>query len=146
MHQRGITSWWVRVRPHTQTQLSLLPTLSSPPHTHHHGERCKMRRSPNTPCTVCRRVCVSVFSVASHNRGSQSWGRPLPPTTPAWTSDYGPRTLTAIAPFAFLSTNVPPTNMVVQSIPVSTCRFLVVTKQTDGAIFVGGCEAHGGSA
>ena len=54
--------------------------------------------------------------------------------------------VTAIAPFAFLSTNVPPTNIVVQSIPVSTCRFLVVIKQTDGAIFVGGCEAHGGSA
>ena len=60
--------------------------------------------------------------------------------------DYGPRTLTAIAPFEFLSTNVPPTNIVVQSIPVSTCRFLVVTMQTDGAIFIGGCEAHGGSA
>ena len=88
----------------------------------------------------------AVGSRGSLSRGSLSWGRPLPQTTPAGTSDYGPRTLTAIAPFAFLSTNVPPTNMVVQSIPVSTCRFLVVTKQTDGAIFVGGCEAHGGSA
>ena len=37
--------------------------------------------------------------------------------------------VTAIAPFAFLST-----------------RLLVVTKQADGAIFVGGCEANGGSA
>ena len=55
--------------------------------------------------------------------------------------------VTAIAPFAFLSRKVPPpTNLAVQSVPVSTCRLLVVTKQTDGAIFVGGCEADGGSA
>jgi hypothetical protein len=34
MHQRGITSWWVRVRPHAQAHLSLLSTFPSPPPPH----------------------------------------------------------------------------------------------------------------
>jgi len=44
------------------------------------------------------------------------------------------------------STHVPPTNTAVRSVPVSACRPLVFTKLTEGAVFVGGCEADGGSA
>ena len=44
------------------------------------------------------------------------------------------------------STHAPPTDTAVRSVPVSACRLLVVTKLTEGAVFVGGCEADGGSA
>ena len=43
-------------------------------------------------------------------------------------------------------THVPPTNTAVRSVPVSACRLLVFTKLTEGAVFVGGCEADGSSA
>ena len=43
----------------------------------------------------------------------------------------------------FLHTS-PPTNMAVRSVPVSACRLLVFTRLTEGAVFVGCCDANGG--
>ena len=108
------------------------------------GVSCREAPTRHARCVVGCACRCSQFQVITGE--AEAGGVPSPQTTSAGTSDYGPRTLTAIAAFAFLSTNVPPTNIVVQSIPVSTCRFLVVIKQTDGAIFVVGCQAHGGSA
>ena len=43
----------------------------------------------------------------------------------------------------FLHTS-PPTNMAVRSVPVSACRLLVFTRLTEGAVFVGCCDANVG--
>ena len=43
----------------------------------------------------------------------------------------------------FLHTS-PPTNMAVRSVPVSACRLLVFRNLTEGAVFVGCCDANGG--
>ena len=77
-----------------------------------------------------------------------------PQPSSAGSAAYGPRTCLdhglgcdGHCPLCiFIYKGAPPTNIAVQSVPVSTCRLLVVTKQTDGATFVGGCEANGGSA
>ena len=41
---------------------------------------------------------------------------------------------------------LPPPNTGVWSVPVSAWRFIVVTRLTEGFVFVGSCEADGGSA
>ena len=43
-------------------------------------------------------------------------------------------------------TRTPPTNTAERSVPVSAYRLPVVTKLTEGAVFVGSCEADGGAA
>ena len=128
-----------------------LLTTTTPRTTIGRGVSCREAPTRHARCVVGCACRCSQFQVITGE--AEPGGVPSPRLR-----QLGPRTtgrgrastaesdVTAIAPFAFLSTNVPPTNMVVQSIPVSTCRFLVVTKQTDGAIFVGGCEADGGSA
>ena len=66
MYQRGINSWRVRVRPHTQTQLLSHPTIPPQPPLHKHQERSKLPRSPNTPSTVSFDVRAGVLHFRSY--------------------------------------------------------------------------------
>ena len=47
---------------------------------------------------------------------------------------------------SLFSTHVTSTPYGVRSVHVSALRFIVVTRLTEGSVFVGNCEADGGSA
>ena len=48
--------------------------------------------------------------------------------------------------FVFFPHTLPPPNTGVRLVPVSAWRFIVVTRLTEGAVFIRSCEADGGSA
>ena len=61
-------------------------------------------------------------------------------------AEHGSNARTRMLTIVFYTRTPPHTNTAVRSVPVSACRLPVVTKLTEGAVFVGSCEADGGAA